>query len=522
VSGNPKQTSIEVDERRSALLSNAGAVAAIAAAVEGTLGPQGMNCMLVDRLGEVTISNDGRAILERMEVGHPAGRLLVQAAQAQDAEVGDGTTTTCLLANTLINEGVNQILAGVPVAKLITGMQAAVNEATCLLRAQSQAIEDFDDPRLRQAVLVSGREQADIADLVLAGAKIAGAKKLAERGFRFADWVMAKEGAENEVFCGMILEKDPLNRQMPRALAPARILVIDDALEPEEIEAEALATEAGFGRYRELQENFRAGLAQLIAAKINMVVVGRAVADLAEQLLTEAGILVLRRVPARDMALIAEHTGAKPIKRAGLGRSAEELEKVTGSARQVYYDEKLSHLRIVGGRGKRIATMLVGAGTAEVRAERQRIAEDAACVVQQALAQGVVAGGGAAEMAAAARLEIFRTSVSGMAAYGVDCVITALRRPLCQIAANAGYNPLEKLEAVRNAIGAGKSAVGINCETGEVCDMFALGVIDATNVKVHALKSALEVAEAVLRINTIIRRREPGRTPAADSAEKGS
>jgi len=509
---------LEVDERRSALLSNAGAIAAVAVAIEGTLGPKGLNCMLVDRFGEAIISNDGRAILERMEISHPAARLLVQTAKAQDREVGDGTTTTCLFANALISEGVNQILAGVPVARIIEGLRAGLARATALLQQTSRPIKGFDDPLLRQAALIAAREQADIADLVLEGARIAGQEKLAQRGFRLADWIIAQEGEENEVLSGLVLEKEPLNRQMPRALSAARILLIDDALEPEEMEEEALATESGFKRYRELQEDFKASLTALIEAKVNLIIVARGVAEIAEQMLTEAGVLVLRRVSAKDLARIAEHTGAQPIKRSGLAREKKAWDKILGRAKQAFFDEKLSQLRILGGKGKPSAAILLGAGTSEVREERRRIAEDAACVVQQALLGGIVAGGGAAEMSLLPELERLRSATSGLAAFGVDCVIAALRRPLGQIVVNAGYNPLEKVEQIKAAVAAGKSDIGIDCDTGELCDMLNKGVVDAARVKIHALKCAGEVAEAVLRINTVIRKKEENRpSPSPDT-----
>jgi chaperonin GroEL (HSP60 family) len=474
--------------------------------------------MLVDRFGEAIISNDGRAILERMEISHPAARLLVQTAKAQDREVGDGTTTTCLLAHALISEGVNQILAGVPVARIIEGLRAGLARATELLQNNSRPIKGFDDPLLRQAALIAAREQADIADLVLAGARIAGKEKLAERGFRLADWIIAQEGEENEVISGLVLEKEPLNRQMPRALSPARILLIDDALEPEEMEEEALATESGFKRYRELQENFKASLAALIEAKVNLIFVARNVSEIAEQMLTEAGVLVLRRVSAKDLARIAEHTGAKPTKRSGLARENKAWDKILGQAKQAFFDEKLSQLRILGGKGKPSAVILLGAGTAEVREERRRIAEDAACVVQQALLGGIVAGGGSAEMSLIPELEKLRGATAGLAAFGVDCVTAALRRPLAQIAVNAGYNPLEKMEQIKTALAAGKTNIGIDCDTGEPCDMLNKGVVDAARVKIHALKCAGEVAEAVLRINTVIRKKEENRpSPSPDT-----
>jgi len=166
-------------------------------------------------------------------------------------------------------------------------------------------------------------------------------------------------------------------------------------------------------------------------------------------------------------------------------------------------------LRVLARAGEPMATMLVGAATPEVREERRRVAEDAACAVQAALRGGVTAGGGAAELAAIADVEAARGAAGAMAAYGADCVLAALRAPLAQMVANAGFNPLEKVEAVLAAMARENSAaLAIHCDTGEVTDMLALGVVDPAPVKIHALRAAGEVAEAILRINTIIRKRE--------------
>jgi chaperonin GroEL (HSP60 family) len=153
--------------------------------------------------------------------------------------------------------------------------------------------------------------------------------------------------------------------------------------------------------------------------------------------------------------------------------------------------------------------MLVGAATREVKEERERVAEDAACAVQAAVRRGVVAGGGAVEITAARDLRSVREAARGMASYGVDCVVQALKRPLAQIVTNAGFNPLEKVEDVVAAQAERAStSLGIDCDTGEVADMYELGVVDPVQVKLHALSAAAEVAEAILRINTIIRKRQ--------------
>jgi len=507
--GENRKPGAEVDERLSALLSNAGAIRAVAAAVEGTLGPKGLNCMLVDRFGDVTITNDGCAILDKIDVTHPAARMLINAAKAQDREVGDGTTTTTILADALVREGVNQVAKGVPVTKVIEGLRAGIERAIAAMRSSSRAIADFDDPLLAQAALVAGRGERDIAELAVGACRLVGRPALADPEFRLREWVVADEGSRNEVFAGIIIEKERMNRQMPRLVRRARVLVVDDALEPEEIEQEALATESGFARYLELKARFAEAIKRILALGVNVVVVERSVSDEAEEAFTEAGAIVLRRVSARDLARISDHTGARPLKRSGLGRSPQEIERCLGRAKLVAEDERRGHVRFEGGKGRHVATMLVGAATAEIKEERLRIAEDAASAAQQALLGGILPGGGAAEVAASLEVQRLRNSMAGMAAYGADCVVEALKRPLAQIVSNAGFNPLEKMGNVMAETAAGGDALAINCDTGEVGDMLALGVVDPTPVKVHALQAAGEVAEAILRISTIIRKREP-------------
>jgi len=526
MSSNVKQVSksADVDERLSALLANAGAVRAVASAIEGTLGPKGLNCMLVDKFGEVTITNDGSTVLDRVDVNHPAARMLIRTARAQDDEVGDGTTTAAVLASALLSEGVNQVAHGVPVTKVIEGISLGVQKALEVLASATRTISGWDDPLLWQAAYIAGRESRDVADLVVRAAQLVGEEKLADPAFRLAECIVAREGAENEVFTGLIVEKGRMNRQMPRALEDVRVLVVDDALEPEQLEDDALGTESGFAKYIQLQDEFREDLQKAVELGIRLVVVHKGVADVAEDILTEAGVMVVRRASSRDVARVARHTGARTIKRMGLGKPPEELIKFVGKCARVYEDERLEHIRIVGGMGKPAATILVGAATREVKEERERIAEDGAAAVQAVVVGGVVPGGGSVEIAAAREVSAVREGVKGMAAYGVDCVAEALKKPFSQIVMNAGFNPLEKVEDVIAAQSVeGKTSLALNCDTGEVADMYELGVVDPAKVKTYALEAAAEIAEAILRINTIIKRRDrdgavPGeRAPAAQA-----
>lgn len=498
----------DVDERMAALVSNASAIRTVAAAVEGTLGPKGLNVMLVDKFGDTTVTNDGITILKRIDANHPAAQMLIDVARAQEDEVGDGTTTAAILASALVTEGVNQISRGVPAAKIIEGMKLAAIQAADVLRSHAVQADGTQDGALKKAALIAGRGNEDVADLAVEAARVIGEEKLRERDFKLAKAVVAKEGAENEVFTGLIIDKERMNKQMPKEVENCRLLIVDDALEPEEVEDDALGTEAGFARYLELKNEFKDNVGKLIDLGVNFIAVSRGVDDIAEEMLTDAGAVVVRRVSSRDLERLAEHTGAKPIKRTSLSRSKDEIKGVLGKCERVYEDTKLEHIRVLGGGGKPAATILVGAATREVKDERERIAKDAAAAAQVSLCGGVLPGGGSIEAAASSALRDVKDSAPGMASYGVDCMIEALKRPLAQIVANAGFNPLEKVEDVIAAQSKGGAhSLAIDCDTGDIADMIEHGVLDPTLVKVHALKAAAEVAEAILRINTIIRKR---------------
>lgn len=511
--------SSEIDEKLAALLTNVGAVRAIASAVEGTIGPKGLDTLLVDRFGEVVITNDGMTILTKMDVNHPAAKMVINTARAQEEEVGDGTTTATIMAAGLLSEGVNQVIRGVPVTRIIDGVKAGVRRALEVIEQKAVKLQGVDDPLLRRVALVAGRDNRDIADLVVSAAKMVGKDKLLEPRFKLAETITAKEGAQNEVFAGIIVDKERVNEEMPESLDNPKILAVDDALEPEEVEEEALATEAGFQRYLDLQEEFKANLRKVVDLGVRFIIVDKGLSDIAEEMLTDAGVMVVTRVSSAELRKVCEHAGARVIKRTGLKKPAEELRKYLGSARRIYEDRKLESIRVLGGNGKPMATILVGASTGEVRGERERICTDAASSVQAAIKGGVVAGGGAVELACAREVEKIRLSQKGMQAYGLLCVVEALKRPMAQIVANAGFNPLEKVgDAMARQTEEGDDNLGVDCDSGEVVDMMEIGVIDPAPVKSYALKAALEIACAILRIDTIIKKKEE-REKAAESKD---
>ena len=490
--------------------NNTNAVRAVMTAVESTIGPKGLDTMLVDQFGNVVITNDGVTILNMMEVNHPVARMLIHSINAQQEEVGDGTTTAALMAGEMVVHGLEQVTKGVPVAQVLTGLRYGVKEACRLMEKEAVLVGSLDTGQLYNIAYVAGREDTSIAKLIMEGAALIGQEKLLDTGFRFSQRVQAVEGADSEVVNGVFVTKERLTRQMPLSLeGNLKIMVLDDALEPEELNHSAMATESGFQQYLILKEQFKTNIQKLIETGVQAVFVDRGADDAAVELLEEAGVLVVARLPHKELVDLAEHCGAKLLKRSSLQKPAEELEKYFGSAQSIIGNEKLHHIKVLGGGGKAMATILVGATTGEVVGEKERIAKDAAASVQSALQRGLVSGGGAAELAVARQLEQSKNALSGMAVFGADCVIAALKKPIMHIEANAGFNPLEKLGDVHKAQELQQNShLSINCDTGRIDDMYIAGVVDPLYVKLHGLKTAGEVAEAILRINIIVKKKE--------------
>lgn len=493
----------------SALISNTNAVKAVAAAVESTLGPKGLDTMLVNENNEVIVTNDGVTILDRMEVKHPAARMIVGVAKAQQEEMGDGTTTATLLAAALVDEGAKQVSRGVPVVKVIAGIQRGVRFALNKMKEKARPIWELDDEWLQRIAYTASRENEDITLAVIEAAHLVGREKLVEKNFKLSSAVVAHPRAESNVFSGILINKSRMNAQMPTFKKDARVLVLADALEPESVDEEARGTDAGFAKQERLREEFYVALEHLIHLDVGLIVTSRGVDSHAEEVLTDAGIMVVQRVSRADLNKVAEHTGARPIKRNGLFKSLEELEAVLGFCLEAEDDEILEKIRISGGRGKPFATILVGASTEEVVEERERISKDAASAVQAAIRGGYVPGGGAVELSLARDVEQFRDTVQGMERFGVSAVAEALQRPMAQVVANAGFNPLEKIEQVKALqLKRQTDSLGIDCDRGTIVDMIEMGVVDPLLVKYHALKAAGEVSTAILRIHTIVKMKE--------------
>ncbi|WP_054956681.1 TCP-1/cpn60 chaperonin family protein [Paenibacillus dakarensis] len=502
------------DDRHSTLINNSNAVRAVTSAVEGTLGPKGLDVMLVGSRGEVVITNDGVTILDKMDVSHPAARLLIQVARAQQEKIGDGTTTATVLAGALVQEGVAQIVRGVPASKVVEGMRQGIEMALRFLSDRVRVIEGLDDPLLERTAFVAGRERRDVVGLVMEAAAKAGIDQLRNPSYSLADSVIALEKAENEVFEGILLRQKPLLAREQQVYSDAKVLVLQDALEPDNLDEELLTTEAGFARYMDLRSVFASDLERLSELSVKLILLEKGIHPDAEQFCLDHGIMVVPRVARVDLRRVCDMTGAVPVRRTALHKDPEQLRSVLGFTPQAEYDESLERVRLQGGNsGERVVSIIIGASTSEVVGEAARIACDAASALQAAVVGGVLPGGGTSELSVSYELERHREVQKGMEAFGIEAVSTALRRPMSQILLNAGYNPLEKMEEVRAAqIRLGTDSMGVDCDTGVIINYEDRGIVDPAPVKLHGLRAAGEVAAAVLRIHHVIKMREPGGT----------
>lgn len=499
----------EVDSKFQTLLSNANAARVISQAIEGTIGPKGLDIMMVDKFGDVVISNDGVTILKLMEVNHPVARMIINAARSQQIQVGDGTTTATIIAGELVSEGAAQVLKGVPVTQVIQGIESGIKRSLELIEQQSRAIQSMDDRCLFDVASIAGRGQQDLARLVIAGAQIVGRDRMLEESFKFSESVLARESVESRAFKGVVINREALNKEMPESITNVKILVIDDALAPVEIDHESRATESGFQHYLKNKEQYEQDLHKICALGVNLVLTDRSIDDLGEQIFSDAGIIAIQRVSQRELERVCQHTGARKIKRSGLNKNQAELVNYLGRAARVEIDSRARHTLIYDGAGLTLATMLIGAATEEVVDERERIACDAAAAVQAALQKGIVPGAGALEIWIAGQLEDLARQRKGMSSYGVQCVKEALLKPFACIANNAGFNPLEKLgDVMAEQMQSKSDCMGIDCESGEIIDVMQAGIVDPAWVKMHAVQAAGEVAMAILRINTLIKMRD--------------
>jgi len=501
---------------RDAQLNNIMVAKVIAEAMRSSLGPRGMDKMLVDAFGDVTITSDGATILKEMDVEHPVAKMLVEVAKAQDAEVGDGTTTVVVLAGELLARAEELLEKEVHPSIIIEGYKKAAMKALEVYDqiAISVSIDDKETLKKIAKTAMSAKVVSEDADY-LAGIVVDAILRVAEQVN--GKWTVdldnikleKKEGQslrDTSIIDGIVLDKEVVHPGMPKIVHNARIALLDCPLEIEKTEFDAklhIETPEQMKAFMEQEEQMLKEMVDKIAAAgANVVICQKGIDDVAQHFLARRGILAVRRVKRSDVEKVARATGARIIT-----RLEEITEKDLGKAKLVE-ERRVGEEKMVfveGCENPKAITILIRGGTKRLVDEAERSIKDALNVVKDVIIEPkIVAGGGAPEIQVSLALRDYAKTLPGKEQLAVEKFAEAVEIVPAQLAENAGLDPIEALVNLRAKHKEGQRWAGINVFEGKIDDMYKLDVLEPVLVKKQAVKSAVEAAAMILKIDDII------------------
>ncbi len=515
---------------RDALRTNIMAVRAVAETLRTTYGPKGMDKMLVDSLGDVTITNDGATILDKMDVQHPAAKMLVQIAKGQDEEVGDGTKTAVIFAGELLKYAEELLDKNIHPTLIISGYRKALEEAIKKLYEIAEPINVNDDETLKKIAKTALTSKAvhgareHFAEIAVKAVKQI-AEKRGDKYYIDLDniQVIKKHGGslvDTQLVYGIVLDKEVVHPGMPRRVEGARIALLDTPLEVEkpEIDAEIRITDPSQMRafLQEEEEILKKMVEKIAGAGANVVVCQKGIDEVAQHFLAKKGILAVRRVKRSDMEKLERATGGKivsnidDLKPEDLGIAELVEERKVGEDRMVF---------IEGCKNPKAVSILVRGGLERLVDEAERALRDSLAAVADAIKDGkIVAGGGAIEIELARHLRRYARKVGGKEQLAIEAFARALEGLVTALAENAGLDPVEIIMKLRAAHEQPDGKwIGINVFTGDLANMMELGVIEPVSVKANALKAGTEAATLIMRIDDIIAAARTGK----EEEEKG-
>ena len=507
----------ESTKGKTAHSNNIAAARAVADAVRSTLGPKGMDKMLVDSMGDIVITNDGATILKELDIEHPAAKMVVEVAKTLDNECGDGTTSAVVIAGELLKKSESLIDQNVHPTVISNGFRLAANEAIKILKGIGVEISATDKKSLKLVAMTAmtgkgvGGENELLADIAVDAVTSIAAK---EDGKNRADTdniqVEKKHGgavSDTKLIKGLVLDKERAHPRMPRLVKNAKIALVDSALEIKKTEVEAkiqIKDPTQMQKFLDEEERALKSMVEKVKKSgANVLICEKGIDDLAQHYLAKEGIYAVRRVKRSDMEKLAKATGGKII--ANLDDlSASEL----GAAEQVE-ETKISDSDmtfVTGCKNPKAVSILVRGGTEHVVDEVERGLHDALKVVAVAIEDGVVVpGGGAPEIEVSLKLKHFGQTVGGREQLAIDAFAEALEVIPWTLAENAGMDSIDVIIELKNAhnkkTGRG---YGVNVLDNKVSDMVSAKVIEPLRVKVQAIQSATEVASMILRIDDVI------------------
>jgi len=514
--------------------NNIMAAKAVAEAVRTTLGPKGMDKMLVDSMGDVVITNDGATILKEMDIEHPGAKMIVEVAKTQDSEVGDGTTTAAVLAGEFLTKAEDLLESGVHPTVIASGYRLAALQAVKILDTITIRASPEDTETLEKiagtAITGKGAEshKAHLSNLAVRAIKSVVEKD--ENGKITVDIEDVKTEKrpggsikDSEIVEGVIVDKERVHTGMPEVVKDAKVLLLSVPIELKKTETKAeikITTPDQMQLFLDQEEAMLRDIVdKVIDTGANVVFCQKGIDDLAQYYLTKAGIFAMRRVKKSDMDKLSRATGGRiitnldEIDESDLGYAGLVEEKDVTGSRMTF---------VTGCKDSKTTSILLRGGTEHVVDGLERALEDALRVVGVALEdQKIVVGGGSPEIELSLRLKEYAATLKGREQLAVTKFAESLEIIPQTLAENAGLDPIDMLVEMRSQHEKGNKRAGLNVYTGKIEDMFENDVVEPLRIKTQAINAATEAAIMILRIDDVIAssgggRAAPGGMPGGD------
>ena len=495
---------------RDAQRNNILAAKIVADIVKTTLGPKGMDKMLVDSAGNIIVTNDGVTILEEIQLEHPAAKMIAEIAKTQENEVGDGTTTVAMLAGKLLENAEKLLDKKIHPTVIIKGYRLAAENAKNFLNELSDVVDNKHILKQIAMTAMTGKgaegNREQLADLIVEAMDLIGNGRVIEND---AIKIIKQKGSsisDSELVHGIVLDKDAANESMPSSVEHANILLVDFALELRSPETEtkiSVSTPEQLQQFIASEEFALRDMTQkIINSGAKVVFCQKGIDDVAQYYLAKAGIMAYRRVAKSDMEKIVRATSGKII--SSLHEIRREDLGFAESVRQIKKgDDTMTY--VSGCKNPKAVTILLRGSTDHVLDEIERAVKDGIGDVAAAIKDGrVVSGGGAIEMELARRLRAFARTLGGREQLAVEEFASALESIPEALAENAGLDPITLMTELKQRHESGNARDGINLFSNRIEDCLAAGIVEPVRVKMQAISSASEVATMILRIDDVL------------------
>ncbi|MDH5448147.1 MAG: thermosome subunit beta [Candidatus Bathyarchaeota archaeon] len=517
---------------REAQRNNIMAARIIGEVLRSTLGPRGMDKMLIDSLGDITITNDGAAILDEVDVEHPAAKMMVEVAKTQDDMVGDGTTTAVVLAGELLKHAEALLEQNIHPLIIVSGYRKASQKAVELLNKIGIPVDIKDRATLRKVALTSmgskavGSARETLADIAI-DAVMQIAEKRGERWIADIDniQITKKEGKslfDSQLVKGIIIDKEVVHAGMPKTIKKAKIALLDCPLEVEKTEFNAeirIKDPTQMQAFLDQETHMLQDMVKkIVASGANVMFCQKGIDDMAQHFLAKKGVLSARRVKQSDMEKLARATGGKIVTNLGdlkskdLGTAGLAEERKVGDDKMIFVEKcKTPHS----------VAILIRAGLERMVDEAERAMNDALSVVSDVIENNkIVPGGGAIEAEIAKEIREYATKVGGREQLAIEAFADSVEIVPKTLAENAGLESIDILVGLRAAHEKRKGhLMGVNVFTGKIINMELSGVIEPVAVKEQAIKSATEATSMILRIDDVIAATKPKEGPGPGAGE---